>query len=126
MVQVQLGHHIAEGRHVDLVRVQRLFHQGGNGAGLLHQLLLLRRGQVVDLPQVGDPGHQDKPGILAVPGQQDAAEGQIPEDTGIRLQAGMQFEHGGLAGQHGHVGNQRCAHVTATRGKLKGGAQPSR
>ena len=49
---------------------------------------------MVDLPQPGDPGHQDEPGVLAVFGQQHAAKGEIPEYLGIRLQAGMQFKHG--------------------------------
>lgn len=116
----------AEGRHVDLVRAECPLHQGGDGAGLLHQLLLLLGGQMMDLPQVGDPGHQNQPGILAVFGQQDAAQGQIPEYPGIRLKAGVQFKHGGLADQHGHIFDSRCAHVTATGSKLKGAARPNR
>ncbi len=55
-----------------------LFHQGGDGAGLLHQLLLLLRRQMVNFPQVSHSRHQDQPGILAVFGQQDTAEGRSP------------------------------------------------
>ena len=53
---------------------------------------------MVNLPQVGDPWHQDEPGILAVFGEQDTAKRQIPEQLGIRLQASVQFKHEDLVG----------------------------
>lgn len=93
MVHMELWYQITECSYVDLVWIECLFHQARYRAGLLHQLLLLLWRQVVDLPQVGHTGDQNKPGILAVLGQQDTAEGQIPELPGIRQKAGVQFKH---------------------------------
>ena len=59
MVKVELRHQIAQRPYVDLVRAEGLFHQGGDGAGLLHQLLLLLRRQMVNFPQIGHPRYQD-------------------------------------------------------------------
>ncbi len=46
MVKMELRHQIAQRTYVDLVRAEGLLHQGGDGAGLLHQLLLLLRSQI--------------------------------------------------------------------------------
>ena len=78
---------------------------------------------MMDLPQVGDPGAPESArdtGCLWPAGRGTGAD---PRVSGYPPEGGVQFKHGGLADQHGHIGikdvptlPQRGANLKARHG----------
>jgi hypothetical protein len=70
MMHMQLGHYIADGGNIQLIPLKQLSHSFSQSTGLLQQLLAIRLIQLIDLANIGSPGHQNNPGIIGIFAQQ--------------------------------------------------------
>ena len=91
-VDMELGHLIAEGGDIHLVRLEGLLHQRRGPGDLLDQRGAIRGWQVMDLPEVRARRHQDDPGKAGVVHQQQTAERPVAEGDGVGGEARVQGE----------------------------------
>ena len=92
VMHVQLRHHVAERRDVELGAGEGLHQCAAEHRGLAQQGELIVITQLVDFADASASRHQDAPGILRVVHQQQAAQGQLREREAVCGQPGMQFE----------------------------------
>ena len=89
---MQLGHLVAQRGHIHLVGLEDLLHQARRAGDFLDQQRALGRRQIMDLPQIGVPRHQDQPGKAPVIHQQQAAERPVAERNAVGGKARMEGE----------------------------------
>ena len=75
MVDMELGHEIAEGGDIHLVGLEVHRHQMGDVARFMDELDLILMLEFINFAQAGALGHEDQPRVIGIVHQQDAAEG---------------------------------------------------
>ena len=92
MVQMQLRHEVANGRHVEFVGVEAALQMGCQTRGLADQQHLVGIRQFEDFADGGALGHQYEPGVGTVVHQQCLTQFEASQDQAVLLQTRMQTE----------------------------------
>lgn len=128
VVHVQLRHHVAERRDVELVPAEVRHQRAPQQRRFRPETCQVGRREVVDLAQSGPARHQDQPRVVPVPHQQHTAQRQVTHHRAIGRERRMQLEVFLVPRRHGatsiislgrrHIcaatGAQRAATISGT------------
>ncbi|MNV86911.1 hypothetical protein D3C71_1809810 [compost metagenome] len=82
-MHVQLTDHIAQGRDIQLVGIERVLEQLGKSCSFSPQLRLVLTVQLKQLADIRPSRHQDEPGVIRIVGQQQPTEREVPDRQGV-------------------------------------------
>ena len=91
-VDVELRHHVAERRDVDLVGPRQRLHHPRGDADLAPELGRVGLAEVGDLAGARAPRHQDQPGEAGIVHQEDVREREVAHRDGVGGKARVEGE----------------------------------